>query len=49
VHVTVEPEATGVPTGVVVRLDWQLVDGQWLVVRIEPVWIAGAGYVGGER
>ena len=48
VHAKVTPESTGVPLGVIVRLDWQRIDGQWRVVRIEPLWVAGAGDVSGR-
>lgn len=42
VHVRVLSEQVGTPLPVVVRLDWQRIDGQWWVVQIEPLSIPGA-------
>lgn len=42
VHVRVLSERVGTPLPVVVRLDWQLIDGEWWVVQIEPLSIPGA-------
>jgi len=43
IHVTVTPEFTRAPQFVVVKLDWrrELPDGEWLVIGITPVHVAG--------